>query len=86
MAVLAMAEEDGDGAIDDGAAMDVSGAADDAAGVLEVLEPPQPVSPRRAAAVRPTKARAGRFVDNMSFSLFLEPGRWVHWLVDTGRR
>lgn len=76
-----MAEADGDGA-----AMEVSGAADEAAGVLEVLEPPQAVRPRRAAAVRPTKARAGRFVDNMSFSLFLEPGRWVQWVVGHGLR
>jgi len=67
-----------EGAADDGAA------ADEEAGVLEVLEPPQAVSPRRAAAVRPTKARAGRFVDNMSFSLFLEPGRWIHSVVGHG--
>ena len=75
MAALVMAEADGDGAADV-----ISGAADDDEGVLEVLEPPQAVSPRRAAAVRPTKARAGRFVDSMSFSLFVEPGRWVHWV------
>ncbi len=68
-----------EGAADDGAA------ADEDAGVLVVLEPPQAVSPRRAAAVRPTKARAGRFVDNMSFSLFLEPGRWIHSVVGHGR-
>lgn len=78
MAALVMAEADGDGAADV-----ISGAGDDDAddgGVLELLEPPQAVSPRRAAAVRPTKARAGRFVDNMSFSLFVEPGHWVHWV------
>src|SRR4029453_18865391 len=79
MAALVMDEADGDGAADV-----ISGAADDDEGVLELLEPPQAVSPRRAAAVRPTKARAGRFVDNMSFSLFVEPGIGSigcgHWL------
>lgn len=75
MAALLMAEADGAGAEDV-----ISGAGDDDEGVLELLEPPQAVSPRRAAAVRPTKARAGRFVDNMSFSLFVEPGHWVHWV------
>ena len=72
-------EADGDGAMEE-----ADGAADEDAEELEPLEPPQAVSPRRAAAVRPTKARAGRFVDNMSFSLFLEPGRWVRCVWDTG--
>jgi hypothetical protein len=58
-----LADADGDGAMEE-----ASGAAEDE-GELEVLEPPQAVSPMRAAAVRPTKARAGRLVDNMSFSL-----------------
>jgi len=75
-----MGDDDGDGAIDDGAAEELIGAGDEEEGELEVLDPPQAVSPRRVAAVRPTKARAGRFVDNMSFSLFVEPGHWVHWV------
>jgi hypothetical protein len=84
MAALLMGDDDGDGAIDDGAAEELIGAGDEEEGELEVLDPPQAVSPRRVAAVRPTKARAGRFVDNMSFSLFLEPGRWVHWVLGHG--
>ncbi|GAA2870914.1 hypothetical protein GCM10010523_33700 [Paenarthrobacter ilicis] len=85
MAALLMGDDDGDGAMDDGAAEELMGAGEDEAGVLVVLEPPQAVSPISAAAVRPTKARAGRFVDNMSFSLFCGTWALVPSVVGHGR-
>jgi len=66
-----MDDADGDGAADDDADDGWDEADDDEP---DVLEPPQAVSPRMAAAVRPTKARVGRLVDNIVILLVCGPG------------